>query len=177
MPPKPIPVGTPFGRWTTLAEVESDGYYGCVLVRCSCVAGTERIVRCTALRNKTSTSCGCILDEKRRYTGIANPKFLGVEGIHAPSWWLRNFFHEVNFCQLCGEVFRLTDKNSRRCVDHAPVCIGQHVRRSACKHCVRGVVHVGCNRDIAVFDKYNLYPEWTNRRPVRGDAPDPDYFL
>ena len=52
--------GKRFGHWTVLAlDSERHGQGAFWLCRCDCPDGTERIVRGAALRNGTSTSCGC----------------------------------------------------------------------------------------------------------------------
>ena len=60
---KPLPVGSKFGRWTTIAETFVVGGRK-LYVRCRCECGNEAEPAVCTLRNGRSRSCGCIRAEK-----------------------------------------------------------------------------------------------------------------
>ncbi|MEB6549051.1 hypothetical protein MXL46_08075 [Heyndrickxia sporothermodurans] len=57
-----------YGRLTVLKEVEPKGYSRRFLCRCKC--GNETIVYMSALRKKTTQSCGCIQREKASQSNL-----------------------------------------------------------------------------------------------------------
>lgn len=68
-------IGKKFGRWTVIAQNESDKY-GQMHYFCQCPCGTERIVNGKAMRLGLSTSCGCINVERcKAQVGAKHPNW------------------------------------------------------------------------------------------------------
>ncbi len=165
---KPIEVGTSFGRWTTTAPVDFSGVTG--IVPCVCTCGTQRSVRTSSLQQGVSQSCGCLHRERSIAAGLARGKDLG-RSRNMYRW--RRFLPDT-VCSLCSVPFAKATNEGRlhgrelAQVDHLHDACG-HSKQSACVNCVRGVVCVRCNRDVAAFDRWG-WPEhllwYRDRRPL-----------
>jgi hypothetical protein len=64
--PFTYPIGSRFGRWTTIGNETKDGTF--YAVSCTCDCGTIKLVRKQALLDGTSVSCGCHRNEVARQT-------------------------------------------------------------------------------------------------------------
>lgn len=62
--PKPMLVGSRFGRWTVVAPVAQRSRNGNAKSLCICDCGTQSIVINGSLRRGTSSSCGCYARER-----------------------------------------------------------------------------------------------------------------
>jgi len=63
-------IGEKFGRWIVLSfdhhHWDSKGRDQGIWWKCRCECGTEKAVRGSSLKNKTSQSCGCLLKDVQR---------------------------------------------------------------------------------------------------------------
>jgi hypothetical protein len=85
-----IPVGTAFGRWTTL-EVNPQGRQSKTLCRCTC--GTEKRVETYALRVGLSRSCGCLRHENKGRARSDGAPYLPAGSV---SGWLTTLEEAAN---------------------------------------------------------------------------------
>lgn len=83
-PTTEIPVGTRFGRFTTIGEpyleVRGNGRRW-TAVECRCDCGTERVVAAANLRNGNSTSCGCLQREKASAAATTHGATRALRGV------------------------------------------------------------------------------------------------
>jgi len=114
---EPISVGTRYGRWVILEEVDSSSLH-VRRIRCHCDCGVEKIVVLRGLRDGSSKSCGCLAREvsrerlwkhgeggdtsseyrvwagmKSRCYSLSNPQYFryGARGISVCDRWLNSF--------------------------------------------------------------------------------------
>lgn len=59
-----VSTGDKFGRWTVIEECEQNGYTRYFLCECNCINKTLKKIAMGALKNGTSSSCGCYNIEK-----------------------------------------------------------------------------------------------------------------
>jgi hypothetical protein len=166
-----FPIGTIFGRLETLAEpIFMTGHNTTVLCYCEC--GVKKTVCCADLAAGKTRSCGCLLAEvsaERRRSQANNP------GMPAkPPWKFLPDLLQLGLgltCDWCGEDW--SDEQfeyEQRQVDHAHnIC--EHTSRSACLHCVRGVVHRRCNQIIGTLEE-SMQRGW-----VTDVSPMVDWYL
>jgi hypothetical protein len=75
-------------------------------------------------------------------------------------------WREIMYAPLCAFCEEPVHEKRRGVVDHVHgVC--SHAVMEACPKCIRGFVHVSCNRDIATFDKYGWLERFMPYRDAR----------
>jgi hypothetical protein len=146
-----IPIGTRFGWLVTTGEPRYQ-LGGHSLVRCKCVCETERDFRIASLGAVSGrggqSSCGCLRQNSRRYYAAASPSFFREE--------LESIAVDPTHCAWCGLPYppEPPKRQTLVSVDHAhDIGCTHKSQASACRRCVRGLVHQHCNLRIATIDE------------------------